>query len=646
MKNYIANDQGNWDTSKALVGRLIQQCIHHGRMARQNGQKADLYEAYRLLGTFLHTLEDFPAHSNFCELALIKMGHPEVFAHVGDQVRVQAPGGRWVAPIVTGTFGSDDFYHSLLGSATDSLSEASVTDLNKEMDKAREKTMSSSRGGPPSDPAEDLRSLFSSLPGSDAQDLSRDLDSINHLRAGPAQGGKDPQQMSAKELHATLWQILTFRDSVVKKISKTIEKIPGLGPLLEKMMDSISVFIFTTLEPFMKPLLQTATTSLNTASAEVINKHDQYEVFNDPRASDPTHSFLSKDHFNLILNESAGLLAQVIVRHTVPLITKAWDDNNLNVRQITEDITQCMFHPDFHNPQSQVQREMLKCMSDWFNKLPKKQDVLRRLTKEAVRNHEHVRLAGEGGAPASQGSWAEAQGHQMQGNIANYAQTHVPGFSSIQSAMGAAGAGGKTRGGEAASYYDSVPGNPPKASPASHGHGHGPQTGGYGAPPTSSSWGAPPSGSSYPGATAPSASGYAPSYAPSYDHPPPSFPGGPGALNSQQRSPPSSYGSSHAVPAFPGAAPGFPGGGNDASSFPSFPGSAPSFPGAAPGFPGGGPAGYSPAYGAPPPSFPGGPPGFPDADGPGGGYGGGPPPFGRPPYGQGAPGFPDAPSGW
>ena len=63
----------------------------------------------------LHTLEDFPAHSNFCELVLLSMGHSQVFVHVGDQVRVQAPNGRWVAPIVTGTFGSSDFIHSLLG---------------------------------------------------------------------------------------------------------------------------------------------------------------------------------------------------------------------------------------------------------------------------------------------------------------------------------------------------------------------------------------------------------------------------------------------------------------------------------------------------------------------------------------------------
>ncbi len=43
------------------------------------------------------------------------MGYSQVFVQVGDQVRIQAPGGHWVAPLVTGTFGSSDFIHSLLG---------------------------------------------------------------------------------------------------------------------------------------------------------------------------------------------------------------------------------------------------------------------------------------------------------------------------------------------------------------------------------------------------------------------------------------------------------------------------------------------------------------------------------------------------
>ena len=112
-------ENGSWDTSKALVRRTLERCIHLGRQHRAQGRKEDEYEAYRLLGQAvcfneiyahlfliynpqLHTLEDFSAHSNFCELMLVHLGHQNIFTHVGDQVRVQASNGKWVAPLVTG----------------------------------------------------------------------------------------------------------------------------------------------------------------------------------------------------------------------------------------------------------------------------------------------------------------------------------------------------------------------------------------------------------------------------------------------------------------------------------------------------------------------------------------------------------------
>ena len=67
MKNYIANgkcdttrwypmlireylEYGPWDTSKALVRRTLERCIHIGRQYRSQGRKEDQYEAFRLLG--------------------------------------------------------------------------------------------------------------------------------------------------------------------------------------------------------------------------------------------------------------------------------------------------------------------------------------------------------------------------------------------------------------------------------------------------------------------------------------------------------------------------------------------------------------------------------------------------------------------
>ncbi|KAF7325801.1 hypothetical protein MKEN_00430700 [Mycena kentingensis (nom. inval.)] len=551
MKNYIANESGNWDTSKALVRRTLEKCIHLGRQHRSQGRKEDEYEAYRLLGTLLHTLEDFSAHSNFCELSLVQMGHQEVFTHVGDQVRVQAPNGKWVAPLVTGTFGGDDFLHSLLGEAGDHLSQASVSDLNKELDKAHASSTRSGPGGSGST----VRELLGSIPGSSGSEISRDMDNIERIRAGPGAGGKRPEDMSPQELHAVLWQVLTFRDSVAKKISKTIEKIPGLGPLIEKIMDGVAVFVFTTLEPFLRPLMKTATSQLSSASAEAINSHDQYQVFNDPYASDPTHSFLSKDHFNLILNEPAGHLARLIVIHTVTLVVKAWDDPGVNVHHMTEDVLSCLFHPDFHDPNSKIQREMMAYMKSWVDGLGgKRQSTLHRLSKNSVKAHENIRHSGEGGASHAEGTYAQGQAHQFQ----NYLQGQVQNIPGVGQAASFFNSGGHGHGASR-----DMPSGPGEQQSYGHGHGHG-HASAPSYPSSEHSSGhqhqqpfAPPPGPppSFPGV---SPSGYAPSYSPSYGSPsgPPPFP------------------SANNAPSFPGGAPSFP-------SSPGFPGGpAPPFPGA------------------------------------------------------------------
>ncbi len=88
--------------------------------------------------------------------------------------------------------------------------QASVTDLNSELEKARAKSGPMSRGGSPSDT---LRNLFFNLPGGGGSEMAREMDSIERIRAEPMQGGKSPEQMSPQEVHAVLWQVLSFRDS-------------------------------------------------------------------------------------------------------------------------------------------------------------------------------------------------------------------------------------------------------------------------------------------------------------------------------------------------------------------------------------------------------------------------------------------------
>lgn len=213
MLNYIANEHGHWDTSKALIRRTLLACIDMGRRARGGQGSAAEYEAYRLLGSALHTLEDFSAHSNYCELTLRKLGYNNVFCHVGENVLIQSPNGQRVPPLVTGTFGGADFIHSLLGEAGDHISSASVSDLQKAVDDA--KNSPSDRG------VDNMRDLLFQLPGGEGQNLSREMDGVSNLRAST----KDPMDMTPQELHAVAWQVMTFRDNVAKAISNTIEKV-------------------------------------------------------------------------------------------------------------------------------------------------------------------------------------------------------------------------------------------------------------------------------------------------------------------------------------------------------------------------------------------------------------------------------------
>ncbi|OBZ67753.1 hypothetical protein A0H81_12495 [Grifola frondosa] len=634
MKNYIANENGSWDTSKALVRRTLERCIHLGRQHRANNMKQDEYEAYRLLGQALHTLEDFPAHSNFCELALVSMGHSDVFVHIGDHVRVRAHNGKSVAPLVTGTFGSSDFIHSLLGEATDHISQASVTDLNAELNKAREKSGPGGPGGP--SPADTLRDLLFKLPMGDSGETQREMEGVERIRAGPSQGGKRPEDMSPQELHAVLWQVLTFRDSVVKKISMTIEKIPGLGPLIDKLMDSISVFVFTTLEPFLKPIMKQATTGLMAASGEVIDTHDQYEVFNDPRASDPTHSFLSKDHFNLILNEPAGHLGKIILTYAVNLVVRAWDDTSMNVHQITDDILSCLFHPDFHDRNSQVQREMMEYMQRWVQGMGGRQhETLRRLSKESVRNHENIRAAGEGGPPAAQGSYAQNVGMEAQHDLHGYL-SQVPGVSQAQSLMGKIGGGGSsgsssipslgqaqalfgTLGASSGIMRDTSPGEPSAAGYQPGGQQYGTQSGYDGPRPPATGQAA--SYYSESQTTLPSGEVQTATYGVSTYRPPPqpSFPGGPSGMSYAPPPRPPPGGSSGYAPSY---APSY----SSPTSFPSADMGS-TYPGQE-GYGGGG------SYGPPPgrSGFPN--PDFPDTDFP-------PPhPHPHPHHHHGPPGYP------
>jgi hypothetical protein len=97
-------------------------------------------------------------------------------------------------------------FHAVdLGSVFTMQSQASISDLNNELEKAKVKERSS--------PAvQSMSKVFGTLPGGEGHQMSRDMENVQRM-SDPNQGGKKPEEMSPQELHSALWQILTFRDS-------------------------------------------------------------------------------------------------------------------------------------------------------------------------------------------------------------------------------------------------------------------------------------------------------------------------------------------------------------------------------------------------------------------------------------------------
>lgn len=113
LKNYIANEAGGWATSAGYIRFAFARSIHYGRVythggGSSSGREEDLCEALRCLGQGLHCVEDFGAHTNYCELSLRELGFNGVFPHVGTNAQVNVR-GKHIYPLVTGTFGGVDF---------------------------------------------------------------------------------------------------------------------------------------------------------------------------------------------------------------------------------------------------------------------------------------------------------------------------------------------------------------------------------------------------------------------------------------------------------------------------------------------------------------------------------------------------------
>ncbi|OAL70899.1 NIMA-interacting protein TinC [Trichophyton violaceum] len=393
LKHYIATEDIGIDTSAGLVRKVFGGCIKLGRQYARSGNKADLYEALRLLGTGLHCLEDYAAHSNYTELSLIEMGERDVFPHVGRNTMIQLPGCRHdVYPIVTGTFGGVDFLHSVMGEFSDKATQSEIQCLEGAMEETQNQGNAKSF----------LQELLAKIPsGIIGGNESGKMDEFQSNAQAQAQQENitphEPEEWTRylQDVTRQIYPVLEWHDNILKSINKAVENIPVLPELIEQIQEQINVFVFSVLAPYVLPIINQVKAELETGSSEIIqsSKREQLNIFNDDDATDPTHSMLSKDHFSNLLNEPAGKIAQEVVKWVVPQIMECWDDENVDVSRTLNRIITGVFHHPAHRDfgddgAADVRRMMFGAVEEWWQE--KGDDGVRRqLSREGVRKGEN-----------------------------------------------------------------------------------------------------------------------------------------------------------------------------------------------------------------------------------------------------------------
>lgn len=399
LKAYIASEDYGIATSAGLLRYLFGRSIQLGRQYGRSRNKDDLFEALRLMGTGLHCMEDYSAHSNYVELALIELGEGNIFPYVGRRTAIQVRGARQlIYPIVTGTFGGTDFLYSVMGELSDKATQSEMQEL--------EGTISGSESKSNGSVVKDLlNQLPSGLFGGGNQaakvdDLQANAAAakMNNMRISP----KEPEAFTRQlgELTKQIYPVMEFNDQIMQSITEKIENIPILPDLIEQLQEQMSVFVFSLLAPYVLPIIRQVKTELATGSSQIIqsSRAQQLRVFDDDNDSNPTHSMLSKDHFSVFTNMPAGQIASQVVKWTVPQLMACWDDERIDPnRTITRIINGVFHHPALRQQGDDGaidgRMQMFGAVERWWGSMQEheRSDLRQRLSRDGVRSGRNQR---------------------------------------------------------------------------------------------------------------------------------------------------------------------------------------------------------------------------------------------------------------
>ncbi|KAI0878546.1 heterokaryon incompatibility Het-C [Hypoxylon argillaceum] len=401
MKNYVANSGQGWPTSADYIREQLKKSIELGRLKRNSGAKK---ESYIHLGAALHTLEDFSAHSNFIELCLHELGEEQVFPFVGDECRIDTPHRMWqykkVAPLVTGTFGMLDIFHSLLGEADDMAilqSKGSLGELEKKL----------GYGGMAFEQLYDLiKSAIDIITkgGNGDNPLLQQLETVGMIFNKAKEN--TPDGINNATNSSFFWQAIEPAFYLHDRMSKWMQESAqesgeiGLNESRSQLGDKTNQLVFQ----FLTVIIESAVKELRNAVKAAKDKVDEEAakstsaaVYQDgSSASDPSHSDLSKDHFSNVLNQVAGLVATATTNWTTQQVVRCWDDPTIDTDKTIDSILTILHHPAFPKKKTIIQQYMFDEVKKWWERTsPDEKDRLRRqLTRESVqeRGHENHEL--------------------------------------------------------------------------------------------------------------------------------------------------------------------------------------------------------------------------------------------------------------
>lgn len=249
------------DTSmKRYIQRSVDTMSVEFNKAVQGGPEST--DSLRALGSALHILEDFFAHSNFVELSLIKLGHSTVLPWTS------AANCRHRLPLVTGMFGGSDVIASL------------AAPLGKIMFSKENKPFEATQAGARYERDQILLILLDEHP--------------------------DPRLLQGYETFLAArdtWASLPFSEQVERFYS--FLGTPGkiIGSAVGTIMQGMTTWLGNSIDDFQTSLGDDPNTSGST---------------------DPSHSQLAKDHAEHPLHLLAGLLAREAVLEVGHAVLGLW----------------------------------------------------------------------------------------------------------------------------------------------------------------------------------------------------------------------------------------------------------------------------------------------------------------------------------